>query len=157
MTTKEQQEVRRGAVAGAMTTKERGEDTIHVYREELDEETKDAMQKIQQNLEVDFETSYDIMASACDIIDGLTLEESGRDSLLDDNMLDLYAEADGSASIYTSTRLSYLTNWNEDEITSLVKDEGIDSIATACAVWYERKVQEALEALRAYIIGDDNE
>lgn len=151
------QESRRLAVSGAMTSQERENDTIHVYRDELDEATKDAMHEIQRNLDVDFDTSYDIMATACAIIDGLTLEASGRDSLLDDDMLDLYAEADGSASYYTSSRLAYLTPNNEDEISSLVKDEAIESIATACAVWYDRKVQEALEALRVYIIGSDNE
>lgn len=152
-----EQEARRVAVAGAMKGQERGNDTIYIYRDELDEKTKDAMQTIQYALDVDFDTSYDIMNSACNIIDGLTLEKSGRDSLLDEDMLDLYAEVDGSASVYTATRLAYLKNDNEDEITRLVKDEGIDSIATACAVWYDRKVQDATEALRVYIIGSDNE
>jgi hypothetical protein len=154
MNTKE----RYDAICDAMTTKERGNDTIYVYREDLNEDVRDELMRIQRESGNSFEISYDIMASACAIINDKTLDGSGRDSLIDEDMLDLYADADGTASVYTSTRLEYLSPNNESEISDLMADESITSIAEACAIWYERQVESYARQLRDYILaGDDND
>ena len=58
-----------------------------------------------------------------------------------------------TASVYTSTRLSYLNQSNQYDITEVLKECSCD-IATACAIWYDRKVAEACEELVAYILQD---
>lgn len=146
-------------VSKAYTTMEKNGDTIHILDIALNRDmaTKDAIQDIQRGLEVDFELSYEIMADACDIIATKTLDEkntidgSERDSLIGDD-LDFWADADSRASVYTSTQLSYLNIHDEAEISDLMKDEAITSIAQACSVWYSRKVAEACEALKEYIL-----
>lgn len=154
---KDTREARYNAVANAMTTKERGDETIHVYSEDLDEATREELMRIQCDSGNSFEISHDIMADACAIIDGLTLDGSGSESLTDEDALDLYAEADGSASVYTYTRLQYLDNNNEGEISDIMNDEGITDISDACAIWYDRQVESYAEQLREYILaGDDN-
>jgi len=55
------------------------------------------------------------------------------------------------ASVYTNHRLNYLHQNNQDEISEIAKDCNCD-IATAAATWYESKIAEAIEALKAYIL-----
>lgn len=140
-------------VSRAYTTMEKNGDTIHILDITLNRDmaTKDAIQDIQRGLEVDFELSYEIMADACDIIAEKTLTGNDRDSLIGDD-LDFWADADSRANVYTSTQLSYINIHNEAEISELMKDEAITSIAQACSVWYSRKVAEACEALKEYIL-----
>lgn len=110
-----------------------------------------AILDIQQEIDADFELSYEIMADACAILAEKTLAGNDRDSLTGDD-LDFLTDADSNANVYTSTQLSYLSNNNEGEISDLMKDEAITSIAQACSVWYSRKVAEGCEALKSYIL-----
>jgi hypothetical protein len=107
--------------------------------------------EIQKNLDVEFDLSYEVMADACNIIADKTLEGNNRDSLVGDD-LDFFADADSTASVYTSIQLSYLGTHNESEISELMKDEAITSIAQACSIWYSQKVAEACEMLKEYIL-----
>ena len=128
----------------------KGDKEISIYIETLPAEVRDKMQEIQQNMGVEFEQSYEIMADACLILSDKTLDGTDRDGLNSDNC-DFFADADSNANVYTSTQLSYLNNNNEGEISSLMKDEAIESIAQACSIWYSQKVAEACETLRNYI------
>jgi hypothetical protein len=105
--------------------------------------TQNALFDIQHKLNVAFELSYEVMGEACSIIRDLDIEKLAN--------ADFFAEADSRASVYTGVQLSYLNVKNEGEISDLIKDESITSIAQACSIWFSQKVQEACEALRDYI------
>ena len=90
-----------------------------------------------------FELDYEIMWSACDILSDIEL-----DKLAD---ADLYELANDSASVYTSTRLGYLSNQNEGDISDILKEYNSD-IQTACAIWYDQQVAHACEMLREYVL-----
>ncbi len=127
-------------------TRDNGEE-IHIFRETTPKEIQEFLLEEQRKLDVGFDASYEIMSEACDIITDLTIEQ-----LENENTLDLYAEADSRANPYTSVQLSYLNVHNEDEISSLIKDEAIESIAQACGAWHTQKVENACNVLREYIL-----
>ncbi len=139
-------------VSHAYIMDQKSDRDIHILNTELlDSATQGAIQNIQESLNVEFELSYEIMADACDIIADKIIEGAGRDSLVGDD-LDFFADADSHANVYTGVQLSYLNNKNEDEISALMQDESITSIAQACSIWYSQKVVEACEALKDYIL-----
>ena len=109
---------------------------------------------IQYNLDIgNINLSYEVMADACSIINDYTMEGAEKDNWLKDGMAcDFLSDADSRANVYTGVQLSYLDIHNEQEISELMKDEAITSIAQACSIWYSRKVAEACEALKEYII-----
>lgn len=140
-------------IGKAYTTIQKNDETIHILDTEVitDMATQNAILDIQSNLDTAFEISYEIMADACDILAEKTLTGNDRDSLTGDD-LDFFADADSTANVYTGVQLSYLSNNNESEISDIMKDESIESIAQACSIWYSQKVAEACEALKAYIL-----
>ena len=148
-------ETKLNLISRAYTTMQKNNETIHILDTDVikDMATQNAILNIQRNLEVDFELSYKIMANACDIISKKTLNEDETDiNSLYYTDLDFYADADGNANVYTAVQLSYLNIQNESEISEIMKDESIESIAQACTVWYIYKVAEACEALKDYIL-----
>lgn len=58
------------------------------------------------------------------------------------------------ASVYTAERLSYLNAYNQYEIAEKLKEYSCDDIATACAIWYDEQVRQALEGLMEFINAD---
>lgn len=140
-------------VSTAYESIKKGEEDIYILSEKLQGEERDVIMNIQIDLDAGFELSYEIMAEACGIISDKTLTGEGRDSLTGDD-LDFYADADSRANVYTAVQLSYLTANNEGEISDLMQDESITSIAQACSAWYTAKVVEACEALKDYILAD---
>ena len=137
------------------TTMKKGDKNITILDTNIitDMGTQNAIQNIQFELDVSFELSYEIMSDACYILSEKTLNTDTKDqSSLYYEYLDFTADADSNANIYTSTQLSYLSNNNESEISDLMNDEAITSIAKACSIWYSRKVAEACEALKDYIL-----
>lgn len=133
-------------ISKAYVTYKKGDKEIWILNTDLlDAGTQGAILNIQYSLDVDFELSYEIMADACQIISEKTLDE-----LISDDC-DFFADADSRANVYTAVQLSYLNIKNEAEISDLMKDEAITSIAQACSIWYSQKVVEACEALRDYI------
>jgi hypothetical protein len=136
------------AIINAYTLKkvedERGE--ISIIQDGVSPDIKDVLLNIQRDLDVTFDQSYEIVHEATDIIGNLDI-----DKLAD---ADYFAEADSIADVYTGVQLSYLNNLNEAEISDLMKDESITSIAQACSIWHTQKVQEACEALSTYILQD---
>ncbi len=150
----ENKQKRLDLVSKAYTTMQKNNETIHILDTEvLDMATQNDLLDMQNKLDTTFDLSYEIMADACDIIANKTLEGNNRDSLTGDD-LDFYADADGQANVYTSVQLSYLNVDNESEISNLMQDESITSIAQACNVWYVYKVVEACEMLKDYILNN---
>ena len=125
---------------------------IQIISEKCPQEVKEVIQLLQRGLEVSFEQSYDIMADACYILSEKTLTGRDRGDSLTGDDLDFMADADSNANVYTAVQLSYLNINNEAEISDLMKDESITSIAQACNAWYIQKVAEACEALKEYIL-----
>lgn len=50
------------------------------------------------------------------------------------------------ASIYTRDRLDYITIYNQDEISDIVKEQQTD-IETACAYWFDSQCQLFLSSV----------
>ena len=140
-------------VSRAYTTMEKGDKDISILDTDVikDAGMQGAIINIQQALDVDFWQSYEIMQDACSILSEKTLAGTDRDSLTSED-LDFMADADSNANVYTGVQLSYLNFKNEEEISDLMKDEAITSIAQACSVWYIQKVADACEALKDYIL-----
>jgi len=105
------------------------------------------IKKIQFEMDegVKFELGYEIMNDACNYItENITIENLQNPDF--DFREDTEANLTEFASIYTQTRLEYLNQWNQDEITDILKDYSCD-IQTACAIWYDRQVEEAITKL----------
>lgn len=157
MTTKQE---RLDAIANAMESKKRNdkeETTYYCISDTCEESLKDVLMHLiyDDNIGGCSDLSYEICAMACDIISEKTLTGDDRDSLISD-MLDLYADADGTASVYTGVQLGYLNNMNESEISDIMKDESHNSIAQACASWYVQQVTSACESLKDYVLTEIN-
>lgn len=123
-----------------------GKEGQWIMSDKLDADIKQKISDIQYGLDVEFGLSYEIMADACNIIDELDADKLAN--------ADFWAEADSRCNVYTAVRLSWLSIHNEEEISNLMADESITSIAQACAIWYAQKVQEACEALTDLINND---
>lgn len=123
-------------------------ESVHVISDKLTAEQKEAVQRIQQELNDDtgcFELDYDIMYDACNEISDIDLADLHDMDFRDPNI--------DCASPYTGKRLSYLTINNQEEITEITVDASCD-IAQACADWYNQKVENACEMLKAYILAE---
>lgn len=125
---------------------------IKVINDELPKEFHDAIRDVQFELNNEtgtFELDYNIMARACDIL------ADNCDTIDALKKADMYELSTDSASVYTSTRLGYITNQNQDEISEKMKEFDCD-IQTAAAVWYDAQVASACEKLRDYILADES-
>ena len=142
----EKKVIRYNLISNAYTSMKKGDKDISILDTEIisDMATQNAILDIQRDLDAEFELSYEIMAEACSIINELDMNELSE--------ADFFAEADSRANVYTYTQLSYLNVKNEAEISDLIKDEAITSIAQACSIWYSQKVSEACQALSDYIM-----
>lgn len=125
----------------AYTTKKfnNGEERI-IFSDTVDLRVQNILLDIQHNLDTTFDLSYSIVSDA---VSALT---ERRDY-----------ESEEFASVYTSVRLSYISNQNEGEISQLMIDFSFDSIATACAVWYDEKVREACRNIETKLDDDEEE
>lgn len=92
---------------------------------------------------------YITFAKACDIMSDIydDLDLNNEEGSVDD---EIYERACDSASYYTEDRLSYLNIWNQDEVTEILKS-GVDDISTACAIWYDRQVEQACFIINKWI------
>lgn len=143
-------------VANAMELKQFDSNReAYIIKDECNEDLKNVLMTLiyDENIGGNQDISYEICASACDIISDKTSEGNDRDSLTGDD-LDLYADADSRANVYTAVQLSYLNINNEDEISQLMQDEAITSVAQACTAWHTSKVVEACERLKDYVLND---
>lgn len=92
---------------------------------------------------------YETFSVACDIVSDI-YDTYGKDT--DDEATErIYEQASDSASIYTSDRLSYLNNNNEYEIAEIAQEYATDSISSACAIWYDKQVEQAAIIIKDWI------
>lgn len=94
-----------------------------------------------------FEIAYEVANSACDIMAEIYEDESIKD--IDEA---IYEQAGESANVYTAIRLSYLNIWNEEDISDYMKEYGETSISTACAIWYDKQVENACFIIKNWIM-----
>lgn len=90
----------------------------------------------------DFDLDYEIMNDALNVLYDVDYKD------LKD--LDIYENSEEYASVYTTTRISYLNMWTQDEISEVLKECECD-IQTACAIWYDRQVETILQELLTVI------
>jgi hypothetical protein len=129
-------------LSNAYEYKKIGDREIRVISEKVAKNIKDDLLGIQRDLDVGFDLSYEITATACGILYDMDFDDLEN--------ADFYEKSQDTASVYTNERLSVLNCNNQSEISDIQKEYDCD-IQTACAVWYEQKVAEACEALREYI------
>lgn len=145
MTNKEQAKIKLDAIVDAVTYKNRGNEQIMIYKDDTSEELSVLLSNIGYSIDANIDMSYMIMDTAIGVLQGLEI-----DYIFSDN-LDTYADVDSQANVYTGVQLSYLNINNESEISEIMKDESIESIAIACQAWYNSKVVDALNQLINYI------
>lgn len=92
---------------------------------------------------------YETFSRACDIVSEIYEETPEADNEKIEE--GIYERASDSASVYTSTRLEYLNIWNQDEISDIMREYGTEDIATACAIWYDRQVEQATIIIKDWI------
>lgn len=136
------------AISHAYTTKkvEDAREEITIISEDLAPEVHEAIKSIQFKLNDEtgtFELDYDIMSRACDILADVPPADL--------ESADIYELAQDSASVYTGTRLGYLTINNQDEIAEIIREHECDT-GTGAAVWYERQVARACELIREWVL-----
>ena len=146
-------------VINAYTSIKRGDKDIIILDTDKikDIATQNAIQDIQRKLDTDFDLSYEVMSDACYFISDLSIEEIQKN---DDNLSDKIQSLE-VASVYTNTRLSWLNCNNESEIMDIIKEynnyfekgrtSNWISVSTACAVWYDNQVKNAVNKLLNYI------
>lgn len=84
---------------------------------------------------------YEIFKKACDLVSEIYTDTP---TIAEDKATEeIYERACDRASVFTSDRLSYLNLWNENEISETMQEYSLKSISDACAVWYDRQVEQA--------------
>lgn len=120
---------------------------IRIMNDALPADFIEGIKKVQFTLNEEtstFELDYEIMSDACSLItDNCNDIQELQDA-------DFYELSSDSASVYTATRLSYLTIQTQDEVSEISKEYECD-IATAAAVWYDQKVASVCGLLREFI------
>lgn len=133
------------SLQNAMERSERNDHTEYTYF--TDNAPEELRQLFLEHYEVR-DVDYMVFSDACDIVSDIyqnSPEITGREA--EEAVYEDYSE---SASVYTATRLEYLNIWNQDEISEILK-EGCEDIATACAIWYDRQVEQASITINQWI------
>ena len=125
---------------------------IPVYRDELDEQIKDDLfhgiqQELATNDNIPFEQSYHIMYEALALFDGIEYADIGD--------FDPLECGDDIASVYYAEQLGYLNTDNMYAISDIMREYECESIADACAIWYNDTVKDWALAIKNYITGHD--
>lgn len=109
-------------------------------------EVSDAMYEDCKSLDL----AHDITARAARL---------GGYRLVEEDCPDPSELAQDTASPYTARRLEYITVYNQDDISELMKEYELADIASAAAVWYELRVEEAvrliLDAIDEHVKGNE--
>lgn len=136
------------ATAMTATTRDNGEVFNH-FTDKAPEKLRDLFLEHYNGLnDLDFE----IFRRAVDVVDNARVDAKKDDnSKVDEESVvdNIYTYASDRASIMTYDRLQYLNNNNEHEISEMMREYDIRSIADACAFWYDQQVEQA-----AIIIND---
>jgi hypothetical protein len=87
------------------------------------------------------DVDYESFSDAIDVV--IEVHNNLDDELTDDEIVErIYEMSSDSASVYTQTRIEYLNIWNQYEISETMREYSLDDISTACAVWYDRQVEQ---------------
>ncbi len=126
----------------SMTVKTRADETKYTcFSDTAPESIKDLFLEHYNVKNTDYETFSD----ACDIMSDIYAEEA-----LSANDDAIYERSTDHASIMTADRLAYLDIWNQEDISEYMKEIGSD-IATACAYWYDKQVEQACFIIKDWI------
>lgn len=126
------------ALANAITTKKRADGEEFVcFSDDAPRELIDIFLEHYEVVDLD----YEIFSRACDVVHGIY--EDNPAIAYDDAVDEIIKHSQDNANVYTRVRLSYLSMWNEEEVSDIMHEYDLKSIATACAVWYDRQVEEA--------------
>lgn len=126
--------------------RDNGEKFNH-FSEGAPEELKDLFLKHYEVQDLDYETFNAAIDMLIDIYSDIPLDNQNID-YVDDS---IYERASDCASVYTSDRLAYLNLWNQDEISEIVHSISSYDIATACAIWYDKRIEEMAIIINQWI------
>lgn len=123
------------------SSKRDNDQVFYFIKPDTQKDIKDFLLEIvyNQNVGGSSDLSYEIIASAVDLLDEDTIET--EEDYIDND----------SASVYTYDRLQYLNINNQDEITEVLKEFETD-IQNACAYWYDGEVKNVYYQLKDYIL-----
>lgn len=134
------------SLATALTQSERdGEENFYHFTDDAPEELKDEFLK---HYNVD-DLDYEMFSRAADIV--AEVYEDKPKATDDEATDDIYERASESASIMTYDRLQYLNNNTEGEISDIMHEYSERSIATACAIWYDKQVEEMAIIIKDWV------
>lgn len=134
------------SLQNAMERSERNDHTEYTYfTDNAPEELRQLFLEHYEVRDVDYMTFSD----ACDIVSDIY--QNSPEITEREAEEEIYEQASDSASVYTATRLEYLNIWNQDEVAEIFKEYGCEDIATACAVWYDRQVEQASIIINQWI------
>lgn len=121
------------------------ETAFHCISDNCEPELKKVLMSIiyDENIGGQNNLSYDICYDACAFFDDITDKYYNNDDINGDEYINEYEPS----SIYTYDRLQYLNNNNQQEISDVMKEYSIDDIATACAIWYDNMVRQAISTI----------
>lgn len=92
---------------------------------------------------------FEIFSSACDIVSEIyNNNPTATKGQIEDA---IYVRSNDSASIFTINLLSYLNIYNEEDISEIVREGNGLAISTACALWYDRQVEQAAILIKDWI------
>ena len=138
------------ALETAMTQSERDgnkDDTFYHFLDNAPEELKDLYLEHYNVRDLD----YQIFSEACDLVSECYHDNDANNdgaNFVEDM---IYERASDKASVYTADRLAYLSMHNEDEVSEIMREYSEPSIATACAIWYDKQVEQASIIIHQWI------
>lgn len=91
---------------------------------------------------------YRIFSEALDMLEDIYASQTKGKNFVENQ---IYARSSDRASVYTGTRLEYLSAWNEDEVSKVMTTMALSSIAEACAIWYDKQVEQAAIIINKWI------
>lgn len=134
------------ALYSAMATSTRGgeKDSFYHFSDKAPKELVDLFLEHYDVRDIDYET----FSRACDIVSEAYASEPDADY---DAITDvIYEASSGSANVYTDVALGYLSMWNQDEISDIVRDTKCD-IAQACMQWYDTQVEQQAVIIKDWV------
>lgn len=142
------------ALKTAMTNSKRDDGTEFYHFADGDESTHEEIKELKDLYLEHYEVrdlDYQIFSEACDMLTEIYNDEEQEKDGSDFTIDQIYERSSDSASVYTDMRLSYLSMWNEDEISDTMRNTGTHSIADACAIWYDSQLEQAALVINEWV------
>lgn len=137
----------------AITTSKRNDDTTyHHFSDSAPEELRDIFLEHYDVKDGDYER----FGEACDLLAEIYNDNEQEQDGMSPIEEMIYERASEIASTYTAVRLEYLNHWNQEDITEYVKQMEVD-IATACAIWYDKEVENMCFIIKEWVEYDELE